>query len=273
MSEATWHRSRRPLSGTARTTCSTGSSGGHPTLRTTCSPPTTVYAKTGPSEGARGISTFLVDCPSPGVRVHQPRETVAYSSFLGRVCDLEFDNVRVPAAQRLGEEGRGFLYVQDQLNRNRTVIATDSVGIAQRCLDDAIAYAKQRTTFGSRLADRQAIQWMIAESKTEIEMGRALAYKAAWMLDQDLDARTEVAMAKSCCPEMAARVIDRSIQILGASACSSNPAWAGVLAGAVEQDRRRAHRYDEDRRREGGAAMTTRRVAQVEGYHGTQLWA
>lgn len=174
-----------------------------------------VYARTGPGDGARGISTFIVDYPSAGIQVRNQRETVAHSGFLGRVCDMEFTQVRVPVEARLGAEGKGFHYVQDQLNRNRTVIGAAAVGTAERALADAIAYAKSRQTFGGPLSERQAVQWMIAESRTEIEMGRMLAHKAAWLLDQGQDARAEVAMTKSFCPEMAARVVDRVIQILG----------------------------------------------------------
>lgn len=174
-----------------------------------------VYARTGPGDGGRGISTFVVDYPDPGIAVTDRQETVAHSTFLGRVCDLEFNDVRVPVEQRLGDEGKGFYYVQDQLNRNRTVIAAGNIGIAERCLADAVAYTRQRETFGSALSSHQAIQWMIAESRMDIEMGRSLAHRAAWLIDQGLEARVEVAMAKAFCPEMAARVVDRAIQMFG----------------------------------------------------------
>lgn len=174
-----------------------------------------VYAVTDPGKGYKGISTFLVDYPSKGIEVLNVKETAAAGTFLGRVSDLKFDNVVVPATNLLGEVNAGFRYVQDQLNRNRAVIAAGSVGAAQRCLDIAIDYAKKRTSFGAPLADRQVIQFRLAEMATEIQMGRMLTYNAAWKIDQGLDARVEAAMAKSYCPKMACDVIDRTIQILG----------------------------------------------------------
>jgi acyl-CoA dehydrogenase len=105
--------------------------------------------------------------------------------------------------------------VQDQLNRNRTVIAAGNVGAAKRALAIAIDYAKKRESFGAPLADRQVIQFRLAEMATEIEMSRALAYKAAWKIDQGQDARVEAAMAKAYCPKIACDVMDRTIQILG----------------------------------------------------------
>lgn len=174
-----------------------------------------VYAVTEPGRGAKGISTFLVDWPSDGVKVVRTMESVAPGTFLGKVCDLEFDNCVIPAENLLGLVNEGFHYVQDQLNRNRAVIGMGAIGLAQRCQDIAIKYAGGRKTFGKRLAEHQAIQWKIADSAMKIETGRLLAYKAAWKIDQGEDARLEAAMAKAYCPEMACRVIDRSIQILG----------------------------------------------------------
>lgn len=174
-----------------------------------------VYAVTAPGLGYKGISTFLVDYPSEGIEVLRIAETAAPGSFLGRICDLEFRNCVIPAENLLGQENAGFRYVQDQLNRNRTVISAGAVGSAQRCLDTAIDYAKKRHTFGAALADRQAIQFRLAEMATEIQMGRMLTYHAAWKIDNGEDARVEAAMAKAYCPKMACDVIDRTIQILG----------------------------------------------------------
>jgi len=174
-----------------------------------------VYAVTDPGKGYKGISTFLVDWPSDGIEVLNVKETASPGSFLGRVTDLKFTNVRIPAENLLGELNAGFRYVQDQLNRNRTVIAAGNVGSAQRALDIAIDYAKKRESFGAPLADRQIIQFRLAEMATEVEMSRALAYKAAWKIDQGLDARVEAAMAKAYCPKIACDVMDRTIQILG----------------------------------------------------------
>jgi len=174
-----------------------------------------VYASTAPGTGYKGISTFLVDFPSDGVEVRDVKETAAAGTFLGRVCDLHFTDCRIPARNLLGREGEGFRYVQDQLNRNRTVIGMGAVGTAQRALDTAVDYAKKRVTFGQRLADQQAIQWMLAESEIDLNMGRLLCYQSAAKIDAGGDARKEAAMVKAFCPQMATRVIDRAIQVLG----------------------------------------------------------
>jgi alkylation response protein AidB-like acyl-CoA dehydrogenase len=105
--------------------------------------------------------------------------------------------------------------MMEQLNRNRRVIGARLVGMAAWAQRKAIAYAKERTTFGEPLAERQAVQWMLADSEMDIEQLRLLVYKAAWTLDQGRDARKEVAMVKCLAPVVSARVIDRAIQIHG----------------------------------------------------------
>ncbi|CAN5773163.1 3-(aryl)acrylate reductase AcdA [soil metagenome] len=174
-----------------------------------------VYAVTEPGIGYKGISSFLVDYPIEGVRVVKQMETMATGTVLGRVVDLEFKNCIVPAGNLLGEAGKGFANFQEQLNRNRTVISAGAVGIANRCLSIAASYANERKTFGAPLADRQAIQWMLADSATDVATGRLLAHIAADKIDRGEDARVEAAMAKAYCPRMACRVIDRTIQVLG----------------------------------------------------------
>ncbi|MDM3975292.1 acyl-CoA dehydrogenase family protein [Mycobacterium marseillense] len=181
-----------------------------------------VYAVTAPGHGYKGISTLLVDFPSAGIDVESVVETTAPGSFLGRVSDLRFTDVLVPAENLLGAENEGFHYVQDQLNRNRAVIAASSVGEAQRCLDLALDYAQTRQTFGQPLAERQFVQFSLAEMEIDIQMARALAYRAAWAIDSGADARSEVAMAKARCPQLACSVIDRAIQILGGIGCRAD---------------------------------------------------
>ena len=137
------------------------------------------------------------------------------TGFLGRACDYRYQDCVVPSANILGAEGKGFGYMMDQLNRNRCVIAARLVGIAQWAQRQAVQYARERQTFGKPLADRQAIQWMLAESEMDVEQLRLLVYKSAWMLDAGLDARKEVAMVKGLAPVVSARVIDRAMQIHG----------------------------------------------------------
>jgi len=172
------------------------------------------FAVTDPAKGHRGISTFLVDYPNPGVSVGRELDTIG-TGYLGRSCDYVYSDCAVPAQNMLGGEGEGFGHMMNQLNRNRCVIGARLVGMAAWAQGKAVAYAKERSTFGRPLADRQAVQWMLAESEMDIEQLRLLVYKTAWTLDQGRDARKEVAMVKCLAPVVSARVIDRAMQIHG----------------------------------------------------------
>jgi acyl-CoA dehydrogenase len=172
---------------------------------------TIVYAVTDPNKGHRGISVFLVDRGTPGYRVTRLIETMGF----GKVAEIVYENCKVPAANLLGQEGEGFRLGQRELNSNRIMIGCGHIGIAERCLSMAKDYAKQRVTFGQPLAERQAIQWMLADSALEIETGRWLGYHAAWKLDKGEDVRMEAAMVKLHGLEVANRVVDRAMQIFG----------------------------------------------------------
>jgi alkylation response protein AidB-like acyl-CoA dehydrogenase len=156
----------------------------------------------------------LVDYPNPGVSIGQEFESIG-PGYLRRSCDYVYSDCVVPAENMLGARGQGFGHMMEQLNRNRCVIAARLVGAAGWAQRKAIAYAKERSTFGEPLAGRQAIQWMLAESDMDIEQVRLLTYKAAWMVDKGIDARKEVAMVKCLAPVVSARVIDRAMQIHG----------------------------------------------------------
>ncbi|MCG6203397.1 acyl-CoA dehydrogenase family protein [Rhodopseudomonas sp. HC1] len=173
------------------------------------------YAVTDPGKGYEGISLFLVDYPNPGVSVLKEYTTMAPGTYLGRSCDYQYKDCVVPAKNLLGAEGMGFRYMMDQLNRNRTVIGARLTGTARWAQTQAAKRARERETFGKPLSERQAIQWMLAESEMDLEQSRLMVYKTAWMLDHGLDARKEAAMVKCFAPLAACRVIDRAIQIHG----------------------------------------------------------
>jgi len=172
------------------------------------------FAVTGPGKGYRGISTFLVDYPNPGVSVGREFDTIG-TGYLGRSCDYVYSDCVVPEQNMLGAQGEGFGHMMDQLNRNRCVIGARFTGIAAWAQRKAAEYAMNRSTFGRPLADRQAVQWMLSESEMDIEQLRLLVYKTAWMLDEGQEARKQVAMVKCLGPVVSARVIDRAIQIHG----------------------------------------------------------
>jgi acyl-CoA dehydrogenase len=172
----------------------------------------TVMARTG-GEGARGVSAFLVPADLPGVSIGKPEKKMGQQG--AHVCDVNFDEAPVPAANRLGEEGEGFRIAMRVLDRGRLHIAAVCVGIAERLIVDAVAYATERKQFGKALADFQLIQAMIADSKTETMAARALVLEAAALKDEGKPITLEAAAAKYFASETVGRVADRAVQIFG----------------------------------------------------------
>lgn len=172
-----------------------------------------VICVTDPEKRARGgISCLMVDMKAPGVRLVRKWPTMMGDE----PWEINFDNVRVPVENRIGEEGQGFELAQKWLTVGRVRgHGARCVGIAQRALEMAMDYAKQRVTFGQPLAERQAIQFMIADSAMELRAARLMVYETAWKYDRGLDTRDDSYMTKIFCTEMATRVVDRAIQIHG----------------------------------------------------------
>ncbi|MEA3047354.1 MAG: acyl-CoA dehydrogenase [Sphingomonadales bacterium] len=172
----------------------------------------TVMARTG-GEGARGVSAFLVPADLPGVSVGKPEKKMGQQG--AHVCDVNFDAAPVPAANRLGEEGEGFKIAMRVLDRGRLHIAAVCVGISERLIADAVAYAAERRQFGKPLADFQLIQAMIADSKTEAMAARALVLETAARKDDGAPITLEAAAAKYFASEAVGRIADRTVQIFG----------------------------------------------------------
>jgi acyl-CoA dehydrogenase len=171
-----------------------------------------LFAKTDPSAGVRGVTVFLVDSGTPGYEVVR---TIPTMGDAWEPCELAFTDCRVPATQVLGEVGRGFATADEQLSHGRLKIASYQLGIAQRCLDEAVAWAQERTTWGKPLAQRQGIQFMLADSAVELDAARLLVYQTAWRTDEGRDVRTDAFKAKLFATEMAMRVTDRCLQVFG----------------------------------------------------------
>ena len=160
-----------------------------------------------------GITSFLIDLPCDGL-VLNPMEKMM--GCVGpRHYNVIYKNCRVPAANILGEKGKGLEVAFGMLHLSRVSIAFCCVGLAQRMLDLAIAYAKKRTTFGKLLAKRQAIQNNIAQMGTEIQAARLLAFEAAWKFDQGMDIVKEAAMAKLFAEQVVTRVSEMALRIHG----------------------------------------------------------
>jgi acyl-CoA dehydrogenase len=173
----------------------------------------TVMARTGEEKGGRGVSAFLVPRDLPGVTVGTPEKKMGQKG--AKVADVVFDDVPVPIANRLGAEGDGFRIAMQVLDRGRLHIAAVCVGVAERLIVDAVAYASSRRQFGKAIAEHQLIQAMIADSKTEALAARALVLDTAARKDAGDDVILDSAAAKYFASEMVGRVADRAVQILG----------------------------------------------------------
>ncbi len=172
-----------------------------------------VLAVTDPEKGARGgISCFMVDLKSPGVSLERQWPTMMGDA----PWEIVFDKVRVPATNLIGELGEGFSLGQKWITEGR--IRTQGarpLGIAQRSLNMMMEYSEHRETFGKALSERQAIQFMVADSAMELHAARLMVYECAWRHDRGEDVRDLSYMVKITCTEMASRVVDRSIQVHG----------------------------------------------------------
>jgi len=178
-----------------------------------------LMAATDREKGSRGgISCFLVDMDTPGVKLGS-----RYNTMMGdKPWEIVLDNVRVPVSQRVGDEGGGFKLAQKWLGAGRVKHGARAVGVAERSLEMATSYAKQRSTFGRPLADRQGIQWKLADMYMELEVARMLVWRAASLIDEGHEARTEAYHCKYYADEMAFRAIDTCMQIHGGIALTTD---------------------------------------------------
>ncbi len=172
-----------------------------------------VMAVTDPDKGARGgITAFLVDKHTPGFEV--TREIPMLGGH--KTYEVVFEDCRLDDSQVLGEIGYGFAPMQLRLTVRRLQMGAWCVGLASRALDMLIEHATQRETFGVLLADRQSIQWWIADAATKIHACRLMTYHAAWKQDRGEDVRSEASMLKVFATEMASEIIDHAMQAFGA---------------------------------------------------------
>ena len=175
----------------------------------------TLMARTDPnSKDARGVSAFIVERDSPGLTVGKPDRKMGQRG--SHTADVIFENVRVPAENVIGGvEGMGFKTAMKVLDRARLNIASVCAGVAQRCLNEALAYAKERKQFGKPIADFQLMQAMLADSKTEIYAARSMILEAARKRDTGANITLEASCCKLFASEMVGRVADRAVQIHG----------------------------------------------------------
>jgi alkylation response protein AidB-like acyl-CoA dehydrogenase len=174
---------------------------------------TILMAVTDKNAGTRGgISAFLVDRGTPGF--HVVRKIPMIGGHF--TYEIALEDLRLPASKVLGQEGRGFAPMQLRLSTRRIQIGSWCVGLSQRALEMMCEYAAQRTTFGAPLAERQAIQWWVADAATKIHACRLMTYDAAWKVDHGREVRSEASMIKVFGTEMATEIIDQAMQTFGA---------------------------------------------------------
>jgi len=173
----------------------------------------TVFATLDRSSRHKGICAFVVPADTPGITPGKKEDKMGQRASDTRV--INFDGVRVPASQRLGEEGQGFKIAMKTLDAARPPIAALATGIARRAMEECLDYARERKAFGAPIGSFQAIQFMIADMAKSIEASRLLTYQSAWMVDQGHRASKFSSMAKCFATDMAMQVTTDAVQIFG----------------------------------------------------------
>jgi len=170
-------------------------------------------AKTDPDQGTRGMSMFIVPTDVKGLTIAPPEKKMGAGGTHSH--EVRYENVRLPQESLLGKEGEGLQQTLHVLDGGRISVGALSVGIAQAALEEALAYAQERESFGKPLKDHQAIQWLVADAATEIHAARLMVYYAAWLKDQGKPFTKAGAAAKLYATEMAERAAYSAIQIHG----------------------------------------------------------
>ena len=172
-----------------------------------------VYATLDPKLRHKGICAFIVERDSPGLRLGKPEHKMGITCS-GSV-EIVLEGCEVPAENLLGAEGDGFKIAMSTLDGGRIGIAAQAIGIGQAALEESLLYSRQREAFGQPISDFQAIQWKLADMATELEAARLLAYRAAWLRDQQRRCSLETSMAKLFASEACMRAAKEGVQIHG----------------------------------------------------------
>ena len=172
-----------------------------------------IFAVTDPAAGKRGISAFVVPTDTPGYQVARVEQKMGQKA--SDTAQLVFETMRVPAANRLGEEGEGYKIALANLETGRIGIAAQCVGMARAAFEHALAYAQERETFGKMIIGHQSVNFRLADMATQIEAARQLVWHAASLKDAGQPCLQEASMAKLFASEMAEAVCSNAIQIHG----------------------------------------------------------
>jgi butyryl-CoA dehydrogenase len=177
-----------------------------------------LMAITDPSKGVKGITAFLVDTREPGCSIVKVENKLGIRS--AHSCQMAYDNYRIPAWRRLGEEGQGFKIAMTILNAGRIGIAAQALGIAQGAYEAALAYTKVREQFGKPIHEFQGVGFTLADMATRIKAARLLTYEAAWRKDNGLDYIKDASMAKLFASETAMWTATKAVQLHGSNGYS-----------------------------------------------------
>lgn len=173
----------------------------------------TVFAVTDPSARHRGISCFIIERDTPGIKVSKHFDKLGQRA--ADTAEIVFENVEVPEANRIGAEGMGFLLAMKVFDHSRPGVAAGAVGVARRAMEECIRYAKERETFGQPIWQHQAIGHKIADMAINIEAARLLVWQAAWMVDHGAENPKMAAYAKAFAADMAMQVTVDAVQVFG----------------------------------------------------------
>ncbi|OIK16078.1 acyl-CoA dehydrogenase [Bacillus sp. MUM 116] len=172
-----------------------------------------VFASTNPEKGTRGITAFIVEKDTPGLIIGKDEKKMGLHG--SRTVQLTFDDMRVPVANRLGEEGEGFIVAMANLEVGRIGIATQALGIAEAALEAATDYAKQRQQFGKPIAALQGVAFKLADMATSVEAAKLLIYRAAYLRQRGVKCAFESSVAKLFASRTAMEVTTEAIQVFG----------------------------------------------------------
>src|ERR1700751_552204 len=159
----------------------------------------------------KGISCFVFTATTPGESSRRMHGKLGQRA--ADTAEVFFEDVRIPASALVGREGEGFKYAMATFDHSRPEIGAIAIGIAQRALDECLKYSKQRSAFGQRIANFQAIQFMMADMAIQIEAMRLLTYKAAWLVDQGEEANTISAYSKAFSADATMEITTNAVQI------------------------------------------------------------
>ena len=178
----------------------------------------TVFAKTSPGDGHKGMSCFIVEREWAGVSTGKPLEKLGQHA--AQACQVFFENVEVPVENLLGNEGDGFMIGMKVFDKSRPPVAAAATGVARRALDEAVKYAGQRMAFGRFLWQHQGLGFMLSDMKIRAEAAQHLAWKSAWLVDGGKRNTMEAAIAKAFCAEAAMQNAVDAVQVFGGNGYS-----------------------------------------------------